>query len=110
MPVVPGVRVSPRVRIVPGVRLARLVTTVRVHSRGRFVPVVMTVMFGMVLVVWSCRHTSLLGFPAYIQTRTPNASRAPPVLSPAARAMSAVPKYLLCQTTPTYGANSRRTR
>lgn len=70
----------------------------------------MAVMIRMVLVVRSCRHTSPLAFAVYIQTRTPNASRAPPVLSPAARAMSAVPKYLLCQTTPTYGASSRRTR
>jgi len=42
--------------------------------------------------------------------RSPTTNRAPPVLSPFARAMSAVPKCFWCQTTPAYGANSRRIR
>jgi len=68
-------------------------------------------MTGVVIVSRRSRHVSLPPSPfAYIQSRTPTARRAPPVPSPAARAMSAVPKYLLCHTTPTYGANSRRTR
>jgi len=104
--VVPAVRAVASMRVVADVRLVPFVATMRVCRRGLSVPVMMTVMSGMVL----CRHISLLGLVAYIQIRTPSASRAPPVLSPAALAMSAVPKYLLCQTTPTYGANSRRTR